>query len=334
MPHVAALEVDMLASSSDTQQARLRVQTASATTTSEIHMRVKRNNNTGCFLWWSLPDLYATLIAPGGSIYSVCRAKRWPAWCKFIRAMDFGEDELLGSSNMREDPRCEFSWAAASTRAVIALLVQWQSPTKQTGRIQHLAESSGQLLDQLLSASLGEFTLAVSSDEIVQTTPSQIVGPSLIRFNVRDGFVDLLSAREAGPVITHAYLPGVAGKETCSVLDLLRAAPCFHGKEASAYGFMPQCIWTLGPLVETFLLGLPFELRFSTSDWVDKSTLTCVGKASGRNDVHSCLSVYMEENASVLRVAMDLGFAVDDGRMGRSPWKHGAYILPELNFAA
>jgi hypothetical protein len=34
MPHVAALEVDMLASSSDTQQARLRVQTASATTTS------------------------------------------------------------------------------------------------------------------------------------------------------------------------------------------------------------------------------------------------------------------------------------------------------------
>jgi hypothetical protein len=117
-------------------------------------------------------------------------------------------------------------------------------------------------------------------------------------------------------VITHAYLPGVAGKETCSVLDLLRAAPCFHGKEASAYGFMPQCMWTLGPLVDSSLLELPFELRRSSSDWVDKSTLICVGKASGRNDVHFCLSVYMEENASVLRVAMDLGFAVDDGRMG------------------
>jgi hypothetical protein len=324
----------MLASSSDTQQARLRVQTASATTTSEIHTRVKRNNDTGCFLWWSMPDLYDTLTAPGQQLYCVCRSKRWSAWCRFLQAIDFAADDLLNSLNSRQDPRCEFSWAAASTRAVIALLVQWQSPTKQTGRIQHLAESSGQLLDQLLSASLGEFTLAVSSGEEVQTTPSQIVGPSLIRFHVRDGFVDLLSAREAGPVITHAYLPGVAGKETCSVLDLLRAAPCFHGKEASAYGFMPQCIWTLGPLVESSLLGLPFELRCSSSDWVDKSTLTCVGKASGRNDVHSCLSVYMEENASFLRVAMDLGIAVDDGRMGRSPWKHGAYILPELNFAA
>ncbi len=128
--------------------------------------------------------------------------------------------------------------------------------------------------------------------------------------------------------------PGVAGKATCSVLDLLRAAPCFHGKEASAYGFIPQCIWTLGPLVETSLLGLPFELRCSSSDWVDKSTLTCVGKASGRNDVHSCLSVYMEENAGFLRAAMDLGIAVDDGRMGRSPWKLGAYISPRLNFVA
>jgi hypothetical protein len=75
-------------------------------------------------------------------------------------------------------------------------------------------------------------------------------------------------------------------------------------------------MWTLGPLVDSSLLELPFELRRSSSDWVDKSTLICVGKASGRNDVHFCLSVYMEENASVLRVAMDLGFAVDDGRMG------------------
>ncbi len=118
------------------------------------------------------------------------------------------------------------------------------------------------------------------------------------------------------------------------MLEFLRVAPRFTGKEASASGFMPECIWTLGLLVESSLLGLPFELRCSSSDWVDKSTLTCVGKASGRNDVHSCLSVYMEENASFLRVAMDLGIAVDDGRMGRSPWKHGAYILPALNFAA
>jgi hypothetical protein len=185
-----------------------------------------------------------------------------------------------------------------------------------------------------LMISFGEFTLAVSSGEDVQTTPSQIVGPSLIRFHVREGFADLLHAREAGPASTHNHLPGVAGKATCSVLDLLRAAPCFHGKEASAHGFLPQLIWTLGPLVETSLLGLPFELRCSSSDWVDQSTLTCVGKASGRNDVHSCLFVYIEANARMLRTAMDLGIAVHDGRMGRSPWKLGAYISPRLNFVA
>ncbi len=333
MPHVAALEVDMLASSSDTQQALLRVQTASATTTSEIHMRVKRNNDTGCFLWWSLPDVYDILSAPEHMNYSICRGKRWPTWCKLLQAMDFAGDDLLNSSISSQGPRCEFSWAAASTRAVIALLLQWQSPTKQTGRIHHLAESSAQLLEQLLSARLGEFTLAVSSGEDVQTTPSHIVGPSLIHFHVRDGVVDLLSAREAGPGSTHDHLPGVAGKASCSVVDLLRAAPCFHGKAASAHGFLPQLIWTLGPLVETSLLGLSFEFRRSSSDWVDQSSLTCVGKASGRNDVQSCLHVYVEENARMLRQAVDIGIAVDDGRMGRSPWKLGAFIIPGKNFA-
>jgi hypothetical protein len=36
----------------------------------------------------------------------------------------------------------------------------------------------------------------------------------------------------------------------------------------------------------------------------------------------------------MLRQAVDIGIAVDDGRMGRSPWKLGAFIIPDKNFAA
>jgi hypothetical protein len=43
---------------------------------------------------------------------------------------------------------------------------------------------------------------------------------------------------------------------------------------------------------------------------------------------------YEDANARMLRTAMDLRIAVDDGRMGRSPWKLGAYISPRPNCVA
>jgi len=79
--------------------------------------------------------------------------------------------------------------------------------------------------------------------------------------------------------------------------------------------------------------GYSVELSFSNGMFtmsVDKSD--CIKSKEPGNILIT--EKYEDANARMLRTAMDLRIAVDDGRMGRSPWKLGAYISPRLNCVA
>ena len=139
--------------------------------------------------------------------------------------------------------KCEYLFAAVSSRGLLALLLCWSSQRKHAGRIEHIADSAEAMLRRLLAELPAAMTLQVSLADDIEATPTGIQADGqLASVAVADGEIDL-----AGCTFTDRWLmqsfPGVFDKreEIADLHGLLCAAPLLQPQNG-AWGFvcLPQ----------------------------------------------------------------------------------------------
>ena len=97
------------------------------------------------------------------------------------------------------------------------------------------------------------------------------------------------------------------------------------------FGYLPQFVWILGPLLERALLQVD-PLRTLGSWWrlLALQTDTAVSKYDRAAFAFS----FVEASWVRFRTCAVLSVAVDVSRVVREPWKLGAVLDPATNFAA
>ena len=266
----------------------------------------------------------------------VCRAKRWKHWADVISEADFGDADLLqgpeqiGSNSAWGGPRCEW-WPAVSTRGLLLLLLRWSSNNPQTGRIDHLAAGSMELLERFLSNVTA--TLVVAGEPVSTPSADTIAGNRMATFPIVDGTVCLRAAKEQQPADFHYSLRSLRSEDSCSLMALLAAAPLLQHRLNRSFGYLAQFIWLLGPIIENDVMCVGRAFTFS-GDWLSKTCLDTDDKIVGRHLRAAHTYSYQKATAWKVGKPWVLGLAVDDGRAGREPWKIGAIVLPHTNFAA
>lgn len=312
-------------------RARLSLHTAPCGGHATIEMRVLPEALDGICLWWSLPDQRMH--------FGKFRSKRWSSWRSFVDEADFGDGNLLlgracGQEAGTEDPaapRCEFGFACASARAFLLLALRWCSANKQTGRADYLANGMFIMLTHLFSSL--SCSLRVAGAGPLTTTDTAIEGRRMVSFTVENGVADLQAPRNARPGDFSRNLPGIMDDiPECSLLDLLLAAPCLVKRLSTDFGYLAQMVWILAPLVEEAVLHTS-PLQHGTADWIPCSPLECGLDQMARHQRAPLAYAYVEANAKKLTDSGVLCVAVDDGRVGRSPWKLGAVLDPSTNMA-
>lgn len=200
---------------------------------------------------------------------------------------------------------------------------------QQADGVEHLAAGVESMLNTMFSQV--SCTISVAGRGAIELTDSGVVGCRMVSFSIAGGKVALSAARNERPRDFREYLPGCEGDE-CSVLELLLAAPCFQRRLSSEFGYLPQFVWVLAPLLETSLLGV--NLLRGGRDWMSSSSLVGLGSELARHERAPFAYAYSEANAKSFSDSTVLCVAVDDGRVGRTPWKVGAVMDPADNYAA
>ena len=118
----------------------------------------------------------------------------------------------------------------------------------------------------------------------------------------------------------------------CDVRSWLLAAPGFSTRLNADFGFVPQIVWVLGPLVEQAVLQISEHPRTWGEDWIEKSALTSSGLPRGV-ERNAFLRNYLRKSAEALLASDVVAVAADDSRCGREPWKLVCWMLPQLNLA-
>ena len=180
-------------------------------------------------MWWSLPDVYAALRGHEAQPYGIWRDKKWSSWANFIDKFDFGRGQMLTApGRAARAGQCEYPWAAISTRCLLALCARWCCACKQRGRIDHIAVAARQLLDELCS-DLGVETLEVVG-VVTGATPESVVGMRAVQFDLSSGVLALSAAKTLQPQDFRRFLPGVAHETSCTLAELILAAPAFQSE--------------------------------------------------------------------------------------------------------
>lgn len=160
-----------------------------------------------------------------------------------------------------------------------------------------------------------------------------IEGARMVTFRVEAGIASLSAARVAQPADFARNLLGFSeGDDRCSLFDLLAAAPCLTKRLSSDFGYMAQLVWVLAPHIEAALLGVsPVS---GGEAWVQNSALVGCFNELTKHDRAPFAWAYMEATGKAMKQVDVLSVAVDDGRVGRSPWKLGAVLDLATNLAA
>ena len=141
-------------------RAALSVATAPESPRTSVAVRVLGEPHMCIHVWWSLPDVWSLLTGGGVKSYSDTRGKRWPRWLAYVKEADVGDRDMLGSALSLESgsaagaspraERCEYPFAAVSTRALLLLISRWASADQLTGRIDEIAAACHSFLRWLL----------------------------------------------------------------------------------------------------------------------------------------------------------------------------------------
>ena len=182
----------------------------------------------------------------------------------------------------REDDglRCERGFAHACTRS----LLRWSSALGQTARVEFLVEAAKAFLSSWYGQVHG--VLRVAGTGPIETTDTE----RMVFFSVSD-------------------------LQETSLLELLLAAPCLVDRLNTYFGYLPQFIWILGPLLERALLSVD-SLITPSSRWT-LSALQSAAVTSNHErpqDVHA----YVEASQVRFRTCSASLVAVDDSRVGRA----------------
>ena len=149
--------------------------------------------------------------------------------------------------------------------------------------------------------------------------------------SVRQGTVDLTAARGRAFDDFHRNLSALCDLQETSLLELLLTAPCLVDRLSTDFGYLPQFVWILGPLLERALLQVD-PLRTPGSWWRLSALQT--DTAVSQYDRAAFANAYVEASRIRFLTCPVLSVAVDDSRVGREPWKLGAVLDPATNFAA
>lgn len=317
-------------------RAQLPLRIGPCAPTQLVDVRVLPKPSHGICLWWSLPGVYRILKGDDHMSFGRLKSKRWDTWQAFVNEADFGGADLLKSkvlhaSKCDEGPAtCEFGFDCASTRAFLLLALRWCSGNKQTGRIDFLTAGLRLMLDCLLSQVSGSIRVAGAGP--ISTTDVAVQGGRMVEFVVECGRVQLGRARSARPLDILRNLPGLPeDAKECSLSALLLAAPCMTMRLSTDFGYLAQMVWVIAPMLEEALLQCS---PASAADWPSASALKGPCAELGRYERGAFAYAYVQASAKVFADSQVLSVAVDDGRVGRSPWKLGAVIDPAKNFAA
>ena len=297
-------------------------------------VRALQEAQDGERLWWSLPHVYSFMQGDAGKPWNEIRNKGWKSWSSMLAKMDIGGTPLLKSSvhdptKGIEGPTNNRSWSAASTRGLIALLLRWSSQHAQNGRIDRISPGATMLLDWFFNEL--NVPLRVATSDIITPDGYTVDGQAMVEFQVVDGVVALDGVFEAQMRACALCLPGLRTETSCSVRELLSAAPAYHRRLSGEYGFTPQLIWVIGPLVEQRVLGRVEHPRAWPADWWVGAQISIDGNVE-RKDRGAFLHAYQRQMAQLLHGADVVACAADDSRVAREPWKVIAVLDTSKNF--
>jgi hypothetical protein len=291
----------------------------------------------GCLLWWSLPKLYDIIGSRASRPWGSFRAKMWKAWKIFINTLSLHATALiLGApqkSTLEEAADtyfCPAAWAAASTHAVIALLVRFSGPHPASGRVDKLEQGAEQLLAGMMAYLPHHFQLALCARDGTWSPPFCVHGQNMLYLEVNGCEVDLSPIIASSAEISGQFL-GLGTRKRCSVVELLQASPCIQ-KPHGTVGFMDQLIWQVGSFMEAALLGVRLE-DLGTVNWKAESVLA--GRGPWNRHHRDCfLKAYTLRTQPLLDAQEVVDVAADDARIGRSSWKIIAVGFPCAKVAA
>jgi hypothetical protein len=317
-------------------KARLEVQWIQGGASCAFDVMVHLRAQAGSYIRWSLPSIFEHLGGLATHKWHDWRDRRWKTWARSCHAAELPERSLLiGVASLDDSAvskdQSPVAWATATTHAMLLLLLRWCSAHQQNGRV-FLAGASEQLLRALFGYMPSSFSLEVFCSDVSWKPPYIIEGVGPATFHIQDGVVDLLAAQLSQPGAFSRFLQSLQEQGTCSLLELLLAAPCMEQPGGSEYGWLPQFLWQIGSLLEPALLGRPID-QLSIDQWWADSSLVNIGLATTRHDRGQHLWAYCDATRAKLQDVKILAIAVDDSRVGRKAWKLVAAMLPVENYA-
>ena len=147
----------------------------------------------------------------------------------------------------------------------------------------------------------------------------------MVSFSVGQGKVDLTAARGGAFEDFHRDLSALCDLQEASLLELLLAALCLVDRLSTDFGYLPQFVWILGPLLERALLQVD-PLRTPGSWWRLPALQT--DTAMSKYDRAAFAYAYVEASRVRFRMCGIIGCC------GRQSSGACAVLDPATNFAA
>ena len=322
------------------QKAQVEVLVGCASHKTQFDIIARMRNKHGAFLWWSLPTIYNNLGGPEFKPWYVVRGKSWKAWRKLVLGSDL-DDECLQQSSLAKDtdtlcgPQGDFPFASVSTHALILLLVRWSGMHEQNGRLRHVGDAAGELLDSFLAMLPSHFELRATAGDATWRPPYDMVAESYVYFPVSDGMVDLSRAKLCASRAFAAALPDLVDLQSCTLALLLKSAPCISKRNNDKeFGWLPHFIWQLGSFLEPLIIGLDIQELSDSAWWKMPCSLRFHALDLAAHERAPFILGYDRATLSALSpLPAVLGLAVDDSRAGRQAWKLTCILKPEDNQA-
>ena len=131
--------------------------------------------------------------------------------------------------------------------------------------------------------------------------------------------------------LERGWCPSVSGRARSTSQLLVEVRVKTSTATCSDFGYLPQFVWILGPLLERALRQVD-PLRTPGSWWRLSALQT--DTAVSKYDRAAFAHAYVEASRVRFRTCAVLSVAVDDSRVEREPWNLGAVLDPVTNFAA
>lgn len=213
----------------------------------------------GAYIHWSLPSILRAIAVGDTAVGQLQKDRMWKRWQAMVAECGFPGDALLKASSYTGSadtitPRTPFRFSAASTHALLLLLTRWSGPHRHNGAVDRLRDGAQSLLQALLAYLPERFELVVFTSQVVLSLPHRISGEGPLTFGVARGVVQVRRALQDVAFAGASFVRSVAGKETCTLPELLSSSPCVGVVHSHEVGFLPQFLVQLAALVEPGLL--------------------------------------------------------------------------------